>query len=515
MQIKPLIAAVLTILLITTGSGCLWLRHTTFTLLSHTMSDDDGFPALGLSFNLSDYATVSVTDPTGHELCNDTFFQGVHTAQVVLGAYRHSPPQGAYTIRVSDAQQNLVSSTLLRYNVSSVNISACNQAWFSHSNESVLSLTFTITNTGQLPFYPDTVKVSYGDVLLVGPVMPTVVLPQQTSEASALVVMQTLLTPVSRMTIQLLDSDNDVVCHLIQNISSVSCPSLDYSWYYRGHHQLTLPNATGLYLYDRSLPREASEDYALYVFNSLDDAYLSYVMHRIIALSGTDDMIGRLNFIAGFVQSLEYREDDPLNASFEYPRYPVETLNEHGGDCEDKAILCASLLDFAGYNVSLLRLPDHMAVGVKLASLEGYTPFADSYYFLEATAGSSPVGRIPAEYQGETNYTVYPITPRPLLVHDWLNATRLQTNSVDYVQVTTLVKNLGAASAPVVVRAFFSDASEQYGTQQALVPNLEAGGEAQVTLRVNVPSGIATILKTQVLINGTVQQEKESTTMFQ
>ncbi len=222
-----------------------------------------------------------------------------------------------------------------------------------------------------------------------------------------------------------------------------------------------------------------------------------------------------MNFIAGFVQGLEYREDNPLNASFEYPRYPVETLNEHGGDCEDKAILLASLLDAADYNVSLLRLPNHMAVGVRLPHVEGYSPFKDGYYFLESTSGFSPVGRVPGEYEGETNCTVYPISARPILEHDWLNATRLQSNDLDYVQVAVLVKNLGSASSPVEVRAFCSGLGARYGTRQVMLPALEAGGQAIVSLRVDVPEGVPTIMKTQVLVNGTVQQEKESTTIFE
>lgn len=169
----------------------------------------------------------------------------------------------------------------------------------------------------------------------------------------------------------------------------------------------------------------------------------------------------------------------------------------------------------AGYNVSLLRLPDHMAVGVHLPHLEGYTPFAGGYYFLESTAAYSPVGQIPDEYLRIVNYTIYTISPRPLLLHEWLNATRYQSGSSDYVRLDILVRNLGSARAPVEVQAFFASSSLRYDTQYVILPALEAGGEAETTLNVSVPKGVATVLKTQVLVNGTMQQEKESLTMFQ
>ena len=80
-------------------------------------------------------------------------------------------------------------------------------------------------------------------------------------------------------------------------------------------------------------------------------------------LTSKDD-ITRVNYIASFVQSLEYAEDDPQNSSFEDPLYPIELLFNVPCDCEDRSILGCSLLDLMGINVSLLSLPKHMAIGV-------------------------------------------------------------------------------------------------------------------------------------------------------
>lgn len=513
MQIKPTATLLTIILLLTTTTGCTLLHHTTFTLLTSTITDTNGFPALTITFNLSDYATLLLTDPTGHTLTTTDFYQGTHTTTLALAPYRTTPTQGTYTLTATDTQHTKIATQKFRYTTPHLNLTACNQTWFHQTNETILLLNLTITNTGDLPFYPHAITVSLGTLNTTGPTPPTTILPQSTSYVTSTLLMPRTLT-THQMTVNLLDNQGMTAETISTNISTADSTTLTYSWYYRGHHTLTLPNATALYFYDRSLPREPTEDYALYVFNPLDDQYLTYLVHRLTALAATTDQIERLNFIANFVQSLDYREDDPLNASVEYPRYPIETLNEHGGDCEDKAILCAQLLTLAGYNASLLRLPNHMAVGVHLDNLTGYTPFADGYYYLEATAGFSPVGRIPGDYQGETNFTFYPLYPRPLVFHEWLNATHYQSTSENYVRITVLVRNLGALQTPVDVRAFFSANSLQYDMQHVLFSSLTAGDAIQASLRIDVPKSVTSLLKTQIVVNGIVVDEKESSTFF-
>jgi hypothetical protein len=67
---------------------------------------------------------------------------------------------------------------------------------------------------------------------------------------------------------------------------------------------------------------------------------------------------------------LEYTSDLVTEGYDEYPRYPIETLVDKGGDCEDTAILAASIIRGMGYGVVLLVFPKtadspgHCAVGV-------------------------------------------------------------------------------------------------------------------------------------------------------
>ena len=42
-----------------------------------------------------------------------------------------------------------------------------------------------------------------------------------------------------------------------------------------------------------------------------------------------------VEYVITFVQSLTYTVDDETTPWNEYPRYPIETLFDRGGDCED------------------------------------------------------------------------------------------------------------------------------------------------------------------------------------
>ncbi len=97
-----------------------------------------------------------------------------------------------------------------------------------------------------------------------------------------------------------------------------------------------------------------------------------------------------LEFMTVYVQSLAY-DTSPDGKG---PKFPVETVIDKAGDCDDKSILLAGLLSHEGYNVSLFFFPDdsHMAVGVA-ADEPG---FRDSGYLFVETTNVSLVG-IPTE----------------------------------------------------------------------------------------------------------------------
>ena len=88
----------------------------------------------------------------------------------------------------------------------------------------------------------------------------------------------------------------------------------------------------------------------------------------------------------------------------EYPKFPVETLAEGWGDCEDSSILYAALMRAAGYDVILLELPRHMAVGVALSKpiLGSFVVYKGKMYFYAETTGSGwLIGMTPKAYANQ------------------------------------------------------------------------------------------------------------------
>ena len=105
-----------------------------------------------------------------------------------------------------------------------------------------------------------------------------------------------------------------------------------------------------------------------------------------------------LELMAVYVQSLRYEtlEENPA-------KFPVETVVDQAGDCDDKSLLLAGLLSREGYSVALLSFgPEkHMAVGV---GSRDFRYKNSNYTFLETT-NISFVG-IPTEKLGN-NITLH------------------------------------------------------------------------------------------------------------
>ena len=108
-----------------------------------------------------------------------------------------------------------------------------------------------------------------------------------------------------------------------------------------------------------------------------------------------------------FEDCIHYVED----GEDDFSKYPVETLCEGCGDCEDKSILFASLVRALGYDVRICVVTGHVFVAVKLDSApthgDGWhIDRADGkYYTCETTGYGWLIGDLPAEYQGITTYS--------------------------------------------------------------------------------------------------------------
>ena len=139
-----------------------------------------------------------------------------------------------------------------------------------------------------------------------------------------------------------------------------------YSWRYAGSTRtLSIEIPEALYDFAVSQPRNQwpYRDYDEYVLDPRDDA----LMIQIAGALSLGDYYSTVENALAFVQKIVIYTSDA--GFFEYPRYPVESLVDEAGDCEDSAILYASLIRTLGAGARLAAVDtngdgntDHMVV---------------------------------------------------------------------------------------------------------------------------------------------------------
>ncbi|HEY40946.1 MAG TPA: hypothetical protein G4O18_03705 [Dehalococcoidia bacterium] len=207
-------------------------------------------------------------------------------------------------------------------------------------------------------------------------------------------------------------SDSQELLNSVLAISVIQ----NYTWFYQYKSwNCDLPVLLSTYVDYSERPRPTSiSSYVDMAIDPDDDVFIASVIQEIdgIALEYHLNEEQRLNLVIALVQSMPYTDDGATTTSDEYPRYPIETVFERGGDCEDTSILVAALLDAMGYDVALLHLPDaqHMAVGVALPGASGqyYEYGGKQYFYLETTNEGWPIGQIPLELISTYTY-IYPL----------------------------------------------------------------------------------------------------------
>ncbi len=187
------------------------------------------------------------------------------------------------------------------------------------------------------------------------------------------------------------------------NTEGISVYNVDYEWNYKYSNwtfHLEIPEED--YRYYQNVDRTMIKNYSYYVKDPTDDVYLAALANKFQEGSYSDlDMVKNVIL---FVQSLEYLDDKVGTGYDEYPKFPLETLVDLGGDCEDSAILLASLLRELGYGAVLVQFQNHMGVGVKGdESLPGsYFEYKNQrYYYVETTSLGWEIGELPKSLEGK------------------------------------------------------------------------------------------------------------------
>lgn len=143
-------------------------------------------------------------------------------------------------------------------------------------------------------------------------------------------------------------------------------------------------------------------NYAVYSYENPRYATVPDFVERLKCLAEDKgfDREETMRFVISFVQQLEYQPDRG-----EYPKFPVETLSERGGDCEDTSILLVAMLRELGYNSIMINPPGHMAIAIACNDCRGtaYNSDGQRFYYVETTSKGFDIGQVPEEYRTTTD----------------------------------------------------------------------------------------------------------------
>ena len=517
---------VIAVLIFTVFYAIPMIFGTKFTLSEpFSIYDDNGFPSLSIQFFCSGTVTLKIIGPDSKVIDSDFFFRGDHDLSFNIAEYRHTITSGQFTLRVYNNDEIEIFSEEFSFKGAYISILSCEQKWFNEiriNTYSLFGLRLLVENSGDVPIYPYEVTVKMDSDIISALALPCVIMPNEHKYVECFIYRK-YEPENSSFSLDLKDINNNILASetIIKNVVD-NVPTKLFTW--NSRYRAIIPKSDFLYDYYSNLDRINNEDYSLYIFDLYDDQYLDIVTNSIMVGLGSASDVEKINYAASFVQNLEYKKDSQDNDSYEYPNYPIESLfnNNIGRDCEDKAILTASILKNMGYNVALLRFPNHMAVGVNLSkkAIPQYNYYVDNYYFLETTTEGRPCGYVPNEYKDlVSEVTVYPIKDRPLLIHYWENSAITiysNTEKGDFVKVKAIIENLGSTVAVdfKIEAAFYTVLGTKINSESIDIAYLNPGIKKEITLSVGIPTDITTDFKTRIYLDGEVVDEKESVSSF-
>ena len=188
-----------------------------------------------------------------------------------------------------------------------------------------------------------------------------------------------------------------------------------FAWDYKGQHwtwNLSIP--VDLYNAYKSVPFSTRTRDGPGGYGFCTTTKDSYIQSLVNGLNDTANRLGynsfdKVSFVLAFVQSLPYTSDKVTSGYDEYPRFPIETLVDDGGDCEDTSILFATLTLIMGYGTVYINPPSHYAVGVLGNDLRGtYWAYPEgsnnTYYYAETTGDGFAIGQLPDAFQSQKAY---------------------------------------------------------------------------------------------------------------
>ncbi|MDL2260694.1 hypothetical protein LJC08_00385 [Methanimicrococcus sp. OttesenSCG-928-J09] len=296
-----------------------------------------------------------------------------------------------------------------------------------------------------------------------------------------------------------------------QSFSDDLNESKEFVWYFDGkNHSYTYNGPIELYEYylNKNHIRTDYNQYALseydrWAVKELADYFKEYGRQH----NQTEEKV-TANVIS-FVQSIPYTTDFETKSVEDYPRYPIETLSDGTGDCEDTVILAAAVLDELGYDSVLILLPEHMALGVRdLGNYSGqyYEYEGLNYYYVETTSSGHDVGFVPEEINPKL-VEIFPMVQKPEISASALH--KKTGSSGDFFSYDSRIKiendgpgvgkNITVEVYPVLVSSSRSSGTGS-GSSGADLPeqifyagNISEDGSRSLDFSIQVPKGSGNI----------------------
>jgi hypothetical protein len=171
-----------------------------------------------------------------------------------------------------------------------------------------------------------------------------------------------------------------------------------FAWSY-GNYNYTFTTSLpeDWFFYYKNKPRLSAENITYVTYG---DKFIKEIADKVLA-KARENSYCEACLATAFIQSLPYVED-VYTGYDEYPKYPLETLFEKNGDCEDTSYLTAAIIRAMNIDTVLVLLPGHMAVGVwaDCDTPGTYYKVGDKcYYYLETTGDGFNLGDIPDTFK--------------------------------------------------------------------------------------------------------------------
>lgn len=229
-----------------------------------------------------------------------------------------------------------------------------------------------------------------------------------------------------------------------QTVNSNTTVNRRMQWNYGGYRfTLDIPLNINTYNYYKALSKRNS--YASYAQEHPGYPYLSQLAEQLKADADQLSYTGweLANYLTAFVQQNIVYTKDPFNNGLDYPKFPIETLFEKQGDCEDSAILLVTLLKLFGFDALLIQIPGHMAVGITCENCNSYYNYeGKKYAYIETTNPNWKIGNMPSEYKNTSAQLIK--TPglssiqNNLLTTPMLNKNECACKSGDKIKTITI-----------------------------------------------------------------------------